>query len=70
MLIKKFNGLSALSTVSFTVEDGDFIAPLRPISSGETTTLRANGGIESLDSGHVMCDGAAAVDLHDFTVTG
>ncbi len=70
MLIKKFNGLSALSTMIFTVEDGEIIAPLQPSSSGETTILRAIGGIDFLDSGHAMCDGAAAMDLHGFTVTG
>ena len=70
MLTRKFNDLRGLNAVTFTVEDGEIIAPLQPISRGETLRLRAIGGIELLDSGHVMCNGAAAMDHYVFPVTG
>ena len=70
LLTRKFNDLRGLNAVTFTVEDGEITAPLQPISRGETLRLRAIGGIELLDSGQVMCNGAAAMDLYVFTVTG
>ncbi len=69
-LTRKFNDLRGLNAVTFTVEDGKIIAPLQPSSSSETMRLRAIGGIDLLDSGHVMCNGAAAMDLYVFPVTG
>ncbi len=56
-LVKKFNDLTALDGLSFTVEDGEFFALLGPSASGKTTTLRAICGIEPVDSGRVMFDG-------------
>ncbi len=70
MLTRKFNDLRGLNAVTFTVEDGEIIAPLQPSSSSETMRLRAIGGIELLDSGQVMCNGAAVIDLYVFPVTG
>ena len=70
LLTRKFNDLRGLNAVTFTVEDGEIIAPLQPSSSSETMRVRAIGGIELLDTGHVICNGAAAMDLYVFTVTG
>jgi multiple sugar transport system ATP-binding protein len=57
-LSKKYNDIEALNGASFSVEDGEFFALLGPSASGKTTTLRAICGIEPLDSGRVMFDGA------------
>ena len=57
-LFKKFNDITALDGVSFAVEEGEFFALLGPSASGKTTTLRAICGIDTLDSGRVMFDGA------------
>ncbi len=66
-LFKKFQDLTALDGLSFTVGDGEFFALLGPSASGKTTTLRAICGIEPLDSGRVMFDG---VDVTHAPVQG
>jgi ABC-type sugar transport system ATPase subunit len=57
-LFKKLNDITALDEVSFAVEEGEFFALLGPSANGKTTTLRAICGIDTLDSGRVMFDGA------------
>ncbi len=41
----------ALSNISITAEDGEFLVLLGPSGSGKTTLLRAIAGLEQVDVG-------------------
>jgi multiple sugar transport system ATP-binding protein len=54
---KRFRNVTALSDVSFEVNDGEFFVLLGPTGAGKTTTLRVIAGLEKQDEGHVLFDG-------------
>ena len=66
-LHKAFGVVEALNGVSFAVEDGAFYALLGPSAAGKTTTLRAIAGLERVDRGRVLFEGA---DLTEAPVQG
>jgi multiple sugar transport system ATP-binding protein len=47
---------TAVSDVSFTVGDGEFVALLGPSGCGKSTTLRMIAGLESITSGEIFID--------------
>jgi branched-chain amino acid transport system ATP-binding protein len=49
-----FGGVAAANGVSFTVEQGEFLAVIGPNGAGKTTALRMVAGILKPDSGHVF----------------
>ena len=53
------NGVRALSEVSFTVNQGEFISVIGPSGSGKSTLLRAINHLISISSGTVWLDGQA-----------
>jgi multiple sugar transport system ATP-binding protein len=53
---KRFQALTALNDVSFTVKDGEFFVLLGPTGAGKTTTLRLIAGLERQDDGHILFD--------------
>ena len=59
---KKSNDLRVLDGARFTVEDGEFLDLVRPDISAKTENPRAIGGIETVDSGRLVCGYAAAAD--------
>src|SRR3954468_1412649 len=61
-LKKKFGSFVALDDVSFTVNQGEFLALLGPSGSGKTPLLRIIAGLEEADSGTVLFDGDDASD--------
>src|SRR4051812_50198738 len=51
--------LHVVGGVSFSVEDGEFVAIVGPSGCGKTTLLNIVAGFEQPDAGHVIVDGAA-----------
>ena len=49
--------VQAVRDVSFSVEEGGFVALCGPSGSGKTTTLNLIGGLDTADSGRVVVDG-------------
>src|SRR2546429_5575217 len=54
---KAFKKTQAVSDLSLTVADGEFVALLGPTGAGKTTTLRLVAGLEAPDSGSVRING-------------
>lgn len=48
----------ALSDVSFTIEDGEFIGLIGPTGSGKSTLIQHLNGLLKPSSGTVLVDGA------------
>jgi multiple sugar transport system ATP-binding protein len=55
-ITKRFNQITALKDVSFSIEDGEFFVLLGKTGAGKTTTLRVICGLEKQDDGHVLFD--------------
>ena len=49
--------VEAVSTVSFTVPRGQFVAILGPSGCGKSTLLMMVGGLEAVSSGRIIVDG-------------
>ena len=49
--------VEAVSTVSFTVPQGQFVAILGPSGCGKSTLLMMVGGLEAVSSGRIVVDG-------------
>ena len=56
-LTKRFGKFPAVSNVSLTVEQGEFMALLGPSGSGKTTLLRSIGGLDLPEEGSLRFDG-------------
>jgi putative ABC transport system ATP-binding protein len=48
--------ITALDTISFTVEQGDFIAIMGPSGSGKSTLLNVIGGLDRISCGEIYLD--------------
>lgn len=54
---KAVKGVSAVDSISFSVEKGDFVGIMGPSGSGKTTLLNILSGVDRATSGEVMIDG-------------
>ena len=56
-LRKEFAGLVAIESISFSIDQGDFVSIVGPSGCGKTTLLRCMGGLTRPTSGTVMLKG-------------
>ena len=61
----KNNVTKALDRVSFTVEDGEFLAIMGASGSGKTTLLNCISTIDTISAGKILLDGVSAADLSE-----
>ena len=54
---KRFGAATAVSELSLTVKDGEFVVLLGPTGAGKTTTLRLVAGLETPDAGGIRIGG-------------
>jgi sulfate transport system ATP-binding protein len=59
-ITKRFDGHTAVSDVSLSVDSGELVALLGPSGSGKTTLLRIIAGLEFADEGLVLFNGEDA----------
>jgi ABC-type sugar transport system ATPase subunit len=62
-LHKTFGGVVAVNSVSFAIEDGEFVVIVGPSGCGKTTTLRMIAGFEDPSAGEIRIDGRLVNDL-------
>lgn len=56
--VKRHGSVTVLHGVDLDIEAGEFFVLLGPSGSGKTTTLRVLAGLESVNEGRVLMDGA------------
>jgi multiple sugar transport system ATP-binding protein len=61
-LSRRFGGTAAVSSVSLSIADGDFLVLLGPSGCGKTTLLRMIAGLLEPSSGSILIDGAEVTD--------
>lgn len=62
-ITKSFKQSTALSDVSFSIQDGEFFVLLGPSGAGKTTTLRVIAGLERQDAGNVLINQAVVNEM-------
>jgi multiple sugar transport system ATP-binding protein len=59
---KRFGDIEAVSDVSLTIPDGEFVVLLGPTGAGKTTLLRLVAGLERPEAGTISIDGHDATN--------
>ena len=62
---EKDTAVHALDRVSFSVEEGEFVAVTGPSGSGKSTLLHILGGVDKPDSGTVQVKGTDIFRLNE-----
>ena len=57
--------VKAVDDVSFTVEQGEFVAIIGPSGSGKSTLLHIIGGVDTPTTGNVIIDGTDITKLKE-----
>lgn len=56
-VVKRFGDFTAVETMNFTIDEGEFIAIMGPSGCGKTTTLRMLAGLEEPSEGQIRMQG-------------
>jgi putative ABC transport system ATP-binding protein len=64
-LQKEYGNVRALDGVSFSVEEGEWIAIMGPSGSGKTTLINILGGLDTPTAGHAIVDGTDVARLDE-----
>ena len=56
-LVKKFNGITAVNNISFTVKQCEIFAFLGPNGAGKSTTIKMLTTLLNPDGGHIILNG-------------
>ncbi|HEX7229450.1 MAG TPA: ABC transporter ATP-binding protein, partial [Candidatus Binatia bacterium] len=56
-IVKRFDTITAVDAISFSVHRGEIFTLLGPSGCGKTTTLRLVAGLEEPDDGEIILDG-------------
>jgi spermidine/putrescine transport system ATP-binding protein len=56
-VVKRFGDFTAVETMNFTIDEGEFIAIMGPSGCGKTTTLRMLAGLEAPSEGEIRMQG-------------
>ena len=56
-VVKRFGDFTAVETMNFTINEGEFIAIMGPSGCGKTTTLRMLAGLEAPSGGKIRMQG-------------
>jgi multiple sugar transport system ATP-binding protein len=62
-MTKRFGAVTAVSDLSLTVADREFLVLLGPSGAGKTTTLRCVAGVERPDAGDIRFDGRSMAQI-------
>jgi putative ABC transport system ATP-binding protein len=68
-LRKEFGNVRALDGISFSIEEGEWIAIMGPSGSGKTTLINILGGLDTPTSGKAMVDGIDVARLDEKGLT-
>ena len=60
---KYFGAVQVIKDMNLKIDNGEFIVLLGQSGCGKTTTLRAIGGLETIDEGDILIDGAPVQHL-------
>ena len=63
-LTKQYGTLRAVDALTFSIDQGEWVALMGPSGSGKTTLINVLGGLDTLTTGRVIVDG---VDLAKLT---
>lgn len=61
--------IRALSGISFTIKEGDFVLILGPSGSGKTSLLNLLGGMDRADGGRIILNGNEISSFHNKELT-